>query len=238
MDLDKLGQQGLVLDGIFYEVPQLRILQGAYLKVVPGTICGLFGRNGSGKSTLLKIAAGQFAPDSGLTIIDGERLHRKALRFRFTKVSYLPQDSMLPGDMAVRRLIESFPTDSSSLSRDPIISDLLGKRVDELSVGRRRYLEIQLLLSLERAYVLLDEPFTGVEPNMIDLISERIIDAAKRGKGILLTDHYQHYTLPIVNDAYLIANRQCRHLNPMLDLRTQLQEYGYISNAWKEGHSA
>ena len=222
-----------MLDSIFFEVPRLRILQGAYLKVTPGSICGLFGRNGSGKSTLLKVASGQIAPTSGLTIIDGERLHKKDLSRRFAKIAYLPQDSMLPGDMAVKRLIKSFPGPSRHLSHDAIIVDIVGKRIDELSVGKRRYLEIRLLLSLNRAYVLLDEPFTGVEPLMIERIAEIIIAAAKQGRGFLLTDHYQQYTIPIVDDAYLMMNKQCRHLARTSDLKEQLQVFGYLRHEAK-----
>ncbi|MCH8962990.1 MAG: ATP-binding cassette domain-containing protein [Bacteroidetes bacterium] len=91
-----MPDQALVLDTIFYEAPALRILQGAYLKVEPGQICGLFGRNGSGKTTLLKVAAGQIRPASGLVIIDGERFAAPQRRRRFAKLAYLPQTPMLP----------------------------------------------------------------------------------------------------------------------------------------------
>ena len=92
-------ERALILDAIFYEVPALRILQGVYLKVVPGQICGLFGRNGSGKTTLLKVAAGQIRPASGLVIIDGERFAALQRRCRFAKLAYLPQTPMLPPPM-------------------------------------------------------------------------------------------------------------------------------------------
>lgn len=226
--MDKIDDRGLVLDGVFYETPQYQILQGACLKVISGAICSLFGRNGSGKSTLLKVAAGEITPASGLTIIDGERFYKKELCRRFEKISYLPQDSMLPPDMKANRLIRSFPTASHFLSNDPIIGELVGKRIDELSTGKRRYLEIRLLLSLEREYVLLDEPFTRVEPIMIEQIENLIIAAAKQGKGLLLTDHYYRNTIPIVNDAYLMMHKQCIHLDPAVDLREQLREYGYV----------
>lgn len=87
----------------------MRILQGAYLRVEPGQICGLFGRNGSGKTTLLKVATGQIRPASGLVIIDGERFAAPQRRCRFAKLAYLPQTPMLPPDMRVETLIRSFP---------------------------------------------------------------------------------------------------------------------------------
>ncbi len=226
--MDKIDERALILDGIFYEVPHCCILHGARLKVVPGTICGLFGRNGSGKSTLLKVAAGEITPDSGLTIIDGERFFKKTLGRRFENISYLPQDSMLPRDMTVNDLIKSFPTTSRHVSEDPIIHAWVGRRIEELSVGNRRYLEIKLLLSLERNYILLDEPFSRIEPITIERIADLIVATAKQGKGILLTDHYYQYTVPLVNDAYVMINGECVHLNPAMDLREQLQEYEYI----------
>jgi lipopolysaccharide export system ATP-binding protein len=230
----ELENKGLVLDGIFFGVSSISILQGTYLKVMPGAICGLFGRNGSGKSTLIKVAAGQIIPDSGITVIDGENFPQKMLRRRFEKISYLPQDSMLPGDMKVQCLIDSFPGDHKNLSDDPIICELLSRRVYQLSNGLRRYFEIQLLLSLERPYILLDEPFTGIEPLMIEKISDKIVEAAKHGKGMLLTDHYHHEAIPIVSDAYLMIDNQCRHLNKSVDLKQQLRDYGYLSDKRNE----
>ena len=222
-----LEERGFVLDSIFYEVPELRILQGVYLRVEPGEVCSLFGRNGSGKSTLLKVGAGQISPSSGLIIIDGERFHKTSLRRRFSKIAYLPQDSMLPSDLKVRRLMAAFPN-AARLTKDAVIEGLLLRRVGELSGGERRYLEIQLLLSLERAYVLMDEPFTGVEPHLVDGISQVLTRAARQGVGFLITDHYHHYTLPITDDAYVMKDRQCRHLEKGRDLREQLEAHGYL----------
>ena len=223
-----LEERGLVLDSIFYEVPALRILQGVYLRVEPGEVCSLFGRNGSGKSTLLKVGAGQVNPSSGLVIIDGVRFHKKSLRRRFSKIAYLPQDSMLPGDLKVGRLMAAFPN-AAHLTEDDIVERLLSRRVRELSGGERRYLEIQLLLHLERAYVLMDEPFTGVEPHLVDSISQLLTEAARQGVGFLITDHYHHYTLPITDNAYVMTNKQCQHLEQNRDLREQLEAHGYLS---------
>ena len=227
--MDTIDDRSLVLDSIFYETPHHRILQGARLQIVPGAICGLFGRNGSGKSTLLKVAAGEIIPDSGLTIIDGERFPGRSLIRRFSRISWLPQDSMLPGDMRVNDLICSFPATSRTVSEDPVIHAFTGHRIRELSVGNRRYLEIRLLLSLDRTYVLLDEPFSGIDPNIIERITDLVTAAAKAGKGILLTDHYYRDTIPLVDDAYIMIDHRCVHLNPELDLKEQLLGYHYLS---------
>jgi lipopolysaccharide export system ATP-binding protein len=226
--LAQIAERGLILDGLFYEVAAARILRGVYLKVAPGRVCGLFGRNGSGKTTLLKVAAGQLRPSSGLVVVDGERFYRKALRRRFARVAYLPQEGMLPRDLTVRQLLALFPGAPAALADDPVLAPLHGSRAGRLSTGERRYLEIRLLLGLERAYLLLDEPFTGVEPVLMERISEAVVEAARRGQGVLVTDHYYRSMLPIVDDAYLMAEGRCRPLGQGGDLRAQLQEEGYL----------
>lgn len=195
------------------------------MKVKPGNITALIGRNGSGKSTLLKVAAGQIKPSSGISIIDGVRIHNKSVRNRFQSIAYLPQKSMLPRDLSVRRILKSVVLSAKYL-RDPIIEKILDQKVLELSGGEQRYLEIAIIFSLNRNYFLMDEPFTGVEPLIIDLIIERIKEQARRGKGILITDHLYRYITEIANEAYLMHNKQCYPVNG--DISTELKKLGYL----------
>ena len=222
-----LNESGLILDGIFYSVPGLRILQGIYLKVKPGAICALFGRNGCGKTTLMKVAAGQIRPNSGLVIIDGKRFYKRSLSQRYNHIAYLSQESMLPANKTVDSLINVF-VKARYLKEDSILSPLLHERFENLSGGERRYLEVQLLLSLQRPYVLLDEPFTGIEPLIIDRISELLREAASQGRGILITDHYHQYILPLANQAYIMERKQCRRLELEAGIEAELQTYGYL----------
>lgn len=216
----------LILDGVFYRVPSLAILQGAHLKARAGTITGLFGRNGSGKTTLLKVAAGQIQPNSGLTIIDGARLHEQSKWKRFSKVAYLPQESMLPPDVTVRTLVRSAGLSS------PHVPDRLStsstQKVRALSGGERRLLEVAIVLGLERNYVLLDEPFTGVEPILIDAVGRRIEQAAAEGTGVLLTDHYHQHVTPLVDAAYVLWQKQCYPLDGDGSIHDQLVQIGYL----------
>lgn len=221
--------RALVLDGVFFSVPELKILQGVYLAVRPASVCVLFGRNGCGKTTLIKVGAAQIQPDSGLVIVDGERYHSRRQKKRYDRMAYLPQDSMLPGDVTVRRML-SFVKGATALLDDELITRFLDQRIESLSVGQRRYLEIRLVLALGRDYVLLDEPFTGAEPILISRISELIRQAADAGAGILLTDHYHHYTVPLADDAYLMRSKQCRRLNPDAGVREQLEDLGYLTS--------
>lgn len=203
----------------------MSILEGVYLKAKPGKITALIGRNGAGKSTLMKIAAGQVKPSSGITIIDGVRIHAKSLKKRFGSIAYLPQKSMLPNDLLVRRILKSVSL-QIEFSRDPIILKILDQKVMELSGGERRYLEIEIIFSLDRSYFLLDEPFTGVEPLIVDLIIEKIKEQSNRGKGVLVTDHLHRYITNIADEAYLMHNKQCSPING--DVSKKLQGLGYL----------
>ena len=216
----------LIVDGVFYRVPALDILKGVHLKARAGAVTGLFGRNGSGKTTLLKVAAGQIQPNSGLTIIDGDRLHKQSKWTRFAKIAYLPQESMLPSDVTGQTLVRS-----AGLSPDQVpdrLSSSLNRPVRTLSGGERRLLEVALVLGLDRDYVLLDEPFTGVEPILIDASGDRIERAAARGTGILLTDHYHQHVTPLADAAYVLWQKQCYPLDGDASLHDQLVQMGYL----------
>jgi lipopolysaccharide export system ATP-binding protein len=214
----------LILDSIFFRVPENSILEGAYLKAEAGQVTAIVGRNGSGKSTLLKVAAGQYKATAGITIIDGERIHNKSLNRRYRKIGYLPQDTMLPPDITVKRLIKSLP-ESGKLTEDPLIQKIVHQKTIQLSGGEKRYLETAVLFHLNRKYILLDEPFTGVEPTIIDLLIDRIRKEAQNGKGILLTDHMHRYISLVADKGYLIHNQQCYDLGG--DFSQELKLMGY-----------
>lgn len=215
----------LILDGIYFKVPELSILEGAYLKAFTGQITAIIGRNGSGKSTLLKVAAGQIQASAGITIIDGERIHKKSLNNRYQHIGYLPQDSMLPVDITVKRLIKTLPA-SEKLTEDPLIQRVFNQKIIKLSGGEKRYLEVAILFNFDRKYMLLDEPFTGVEPAIIDLIIDRIQQEAKNGKGILITDHMHRYIELVADKGYLLHNKQCYDLNG--SFTQELKKMGYL----------
>ena len=216
----------LILDGVFYRVPSLDILKGVHLKARAGAITGLFGRNGSGKTTLLKVAAGQIQPNSGLTIIDGERLHKQSKWTRYAKLAYLPQESMLPPDVTGRTLVRSAGLSPAQVPDR--FSSSLNQPVRTFSGGERRLLEVAIVLGLDRDYVLLDEPFTGGEPILIDAIGRRIEQAAAEGTGVLLTDHYHQHVTPLAETAYVLWQKQCYPLDGDASIHDQLVQMGYL----------
>ncbi|MHA3774785.1 ATP-binding cassette domain-containing protein [Verrucomicrobiota bacterium sgz303538] len=224
-------EEALVLDGIFYAQGAVSILEGVYMKALPARVCGLFGRNGSGKSTILKVAAGQIRASSGTTIIDGLHFVEPARYARFQKIAYLPQDSMLPERHKVENLIHAFPQSVHRALENPVLNKLRTQRIGQLSGGERRYLELQIVLNLGRRYVLLDEPFTGIAPLLVEQMVCEIAGAAESGVGIVIADHDYRSFLPIVHDAYIVRNKQCRRLRAGVQLASDLENNGYLRPA-------
>lgn len=144
---------------------------------------------------------------------------------RFRSIGYLPQQSMLPGDVKVSKLIKFFPS-AESLAEDSFFEKLMNQTVKELSGGERRFLEISLVMSLDRDFILLDEPFSGVEPHIIDRIIELILKESSKNKGVLLTDHMHRYVTKVADAGYLLHNRQCYNLGS--DLAGELKRMGYV----------
>ena len=216
-----MSDRGLTLNGLWFSYGAERVLGGVYLRVEPGDICGLIGRNGCGKSTALQVAAGQLKADSGIVEFDGRRFAGKRLHRRFAMLAYLPQKPMLPPSMRVSSLAHL-----TGLADHPVVTRTASQRVRELSTGEERLLTLLFVLSLDRPYYLLDEPFSGVEPLFIEDMMRAIRGAADRGAGVLLTDHYHQYVTALCSRAYLMENRQCRELQA--PFAASLRDVGYL----------
>jgi lipopolysaccharide export system ATP-binding protein len=221
----------LRFDSIVYEIRQMRILHGVYVEVNPGTICGIFGRNGSGKSTLLKIGTGDYLPTSGTVFIDQQVFLTPRKRQRYQKIAYLSQDTFLPSDLRLQTLLKAFPPQALDLVQDTILGERLDQSVGTLSGGECRLLEIVLLTTLDRPYLLLDEPFSGLEPLVIEQISRLLMQQRQQGKGILLTDHYYQHVIPLLDTAYLLQQGRCEPLDITSNLERTLQARQYLGDA-------
>lgn len=200
----------LILDSIKKRIAGKDILRDCYLKVEKKSITALTGKNGSGKSTLLKIAAGQINTDEGLTIINSQRFHKPKKLKRYKYIGYLPQRSSLNKYQKVNTYLTEYI--NSSLE-DSFIDTVRNKRIRELSFGDRRYLETTIVLALDRDYFLLDEPFSGLEPLRIEVITNHILKRKREGRGILLSDHYSHYVNQISDISYIMNDGICRLLS-------------------------
>jgi len=216
----------LEIDSVSKAFDQNRVLTDAYLKCETGEIIGLLGRNGTGKSTLLKILFGTQGAYSKFIRINGKVYEKPYLAS--TEVAYLSQDSFLLGHLRVEEAIK-FYLGNKKLSlfwNDEIIGHLLKNKVNTLSGGEIRYLEIKLLLNLPVKFVLLDEPFNGIAPVVVEVLKAMIRDHAQ-DKGIILTDHDYQNVLNVATRYCLLYDGTIKSI----ENRDDLVRWGYLLRA-------
>ena len=194
------------------------MVDGVSLKISPGEIAGLLGPNGAGKTTTFYMIVGLIEPDGGRVLL-GERDVTALPMFRRARmgVAYLAQEPSAFKHLSVEDniwlILEALGVDSltarrriSRLLRDFGLDALKDQRAETLSGGERRRLEIARALATKPTYILLDEPFAGIDPiAVLDL--QRIIAHLKSlGIGVLITDHNVRETLKITDRAYIIKD--------------------------------
>ncbi|WP_299108333.1 ATP-binding cassette domain-containing protein [uncultured Tenacibaculum sp.] len=196
-----------------------KILENISLKCTTGEIIGLFGRNGTGKSTLLKLIFGTIPADSITIKIDSKIIKPNAI-IASKKIAYLPQDSFLPKSKKVRDIIPLFfpnGNDQDMIFYSPQIASFEKLKVGDLSIGQLRYLELLLVGNLNHQFLMLDEPFSMVEPIYKNVIQELLL-TLKKTKGIIITDHYYEDVLKITDKNFLIKNTKKMKVNGKNDL--------------------
>lgn len=187
-------------------------LCGLDLAVAAGQIVGLLGPNGAGKSTAMDILAGQLAPDSGTVTLDGQCLDGMATHQRARLgLVYLPQS---PSIFRACTVWENMSIAVEGLSGSQVqaearlealgISRLRDARAGSLSGGERRRLEIARSLVGDPKVLVLDEPFAGVDPVGVEGLQRILLELAREGLGVLLTDHSVEATLGICDHAVII----------------------------------
>ncbi|WP_188049059.1 ATP-binding cassette domain-containing protein [Flavobacterium sp. GP15] len=199
------------------------IISDVYLKCETNEVVGILGRNGSGKSTLLKIIFGIEAADFKFVRVDGiVKANTSAL---INQISYLPQDNFIPNSLSIKKVIAlSIVKDKiAHFSADDMIQSMLTKKIKHLSGGELRYLEIKLILYNDSKFVLLDEPYNGLSPIMIDKINKLIIEKASV-KGIIITDHNYENVIKVSTKLALMKEGKMFHLKN----KEELVERGYL----------
>jgi lipopolysaccharide export system ATP-binding protein len=195
-----------------------RVVDGVDFYVSPGEIVGLLGPNGAGKTTSFRITVGLIAPTEGKVVFNGDDVTRLPMYKRARLgMGYLSQEPSVFQRLTVRdnilAILETLKI--SHAERESRLEQLLGEleltRLADsfaytLSGGERRRLEITRALVTSPKLLLLDEPFSGVDPIAVADIQKIIISLRDRGMGILLTDHNVRETLSITNRAYLIKD--------------------------------
>ena len=200
------------------------IISDVYLKCETTNIIGILGRNGSGKSTLLKIIFGIVAADFKFVRIDGAVISKTSELLKH--ISYLPQDNFIPNSLSIKKTIAlSISKDKvEDFYADEMIQSIINKKIKHLSGGELRYLEIKLVLHNPSKFVLLDEPYNGLSPIMIDKINELIIKNSIL-KGIIITDHNYENVIKVSNKLALMKEGKMFHLKN----KSELVEQGYLN---------
>jgi len=186
------------------------------LEVNKGEIVGLLGPNGAGKTTTFYMITGMIKPTEGTIHLDGKDITRKAMyqRSRFG-IGYLPQDESIFRKLTVEdnlRLVlemSSFTKEEQKNKIDRLLSDLSIEHIRKsnggnLSGGERRRVEIARTLAMDPDFILLDEPFAGVDPIAVEDIQSIVSSLKQKNIGVLITDHNVRETLSITDRSYLL----------------------------------
>ena len=197
---------------------QRRVVDEVSLSVEQGTVVGLLGPNGAGKTTTFYMVVGITKPDSGTILLDGKDIGQMPMYQRARLgISYLPQEASIFRKMTVEENLLSI-LETTSLSHEEQVKKM-NELIEEfriehirhsigtaLSGGERRRVEIARSLVTDPAFIRLDEPCAGIDPIAVADLQEMIAHLAKRGIGILITDHNVRETLTIVDKAYILAS--------------------------------
>lgn len=195
-----------------------RVVNRVSITVEQGSVVGLLGPNGAGKTTTFYMIVGIERPDEGVVTLDGDDISSLAMYERARAgIGYLPQEASIFRKMTVEENIlailettvlteEERVNKMNSLIEEFRIEHIRKSKGTELSGGERRRVEIARALATDPAFILLDEPFAGIDPIAVSDIQGMIAHLAKRGIGILITDHNVRETLSIVDKAYILAN--------------------------------
>jgi len=193
------------------------VVEGLSISLSSGEIVGLLGPNGAGKTTSFYMIVGLVQMDAGSISLDGKDLSRAPMHARARAgIGYLPQEASVFRKLSVRDNLKAVVELRRNLSRQTqheLVDRLLDEfrlrevatsRGEQLSGGERRRVEIARALAAEPAFMLLDEPFSGVDPISVADIKDEIRDLAQRRIGILITDHNVRETLDICDRAYIV----------------------------------
>ncbi|MBE3071700.1 MAG: LPS export ABC transporter ATP-binding protein [Acidobacteria bacterium] len=192
------------------------VVRGVSLDLASGEVVGLLGPNGAGKTTTFYMTVGLTAPDSGRVVLDGEDVTDDPMYVRARKgIGYLPQEpSIFRGLTVEQNLLAILETlDLNGAARRARLRELLAELnltplakapAYTLSGGERRRVEITRALVVSPLFILLDEPFAGIDPIAVADIQKIIFHLKERGIGVLVTDHNVRETLRITDRAYIV----------------------------------
>ena len=209
---------GLVADSLVKQYRDRRVVDGVSLEVAPGEVVGLLGPNGAGKTTCFYMIVGLIGCDGGRILLDDRDLTAAPMHRRARQgLGYLPQEASVFRRLTVREnilaVLETRPgLDAAARRRrlEELLAELhIGHLADQpgisLSGGERRRVEIARALASEPRFMLLDEPFAGVDPISVGDIRAIVAHLCDRGIGVLITDHNVRETLGLCGRAYILG---------------------------------
>ena len=195
-----------------------KVVDNISLRVTQGEVVGLLGPNGAGKTTTFYIIVGLTSPDSGQVMLDGADITAYPMYIRARNgISYLPQEPSIFRKLTVEEnimaVLETLPLTAHQRRErlEELVEDLGLQQVRRsegymLSGGERRRVEIARSLVISPSFILLDEPFSGIDPLTVQDIQKIIVRLKGTGIGVLVTDHNVPYTLQVTDRAYIINN--------------------------------
>jgi lipopolysaccharide export system ATP-binding protein len=214
------GEGWLTGEGVRKSYGKRQVVKGVSVSVARGEVVGLLGPNGAGKTTVFYMITGLVPADSGRITIDGRDVTKLPMYRRARLgIGYLPQEASIfrgltveQNIMAILELVEpnrkKRRDELDSLLEEFHITRLRKSPSIALSGGERRRCEIARALASRPSYMLLDEPFAGIDPIAVGDIQELVRHLKQRGLGVLITDHNVRETLSLVDRAYVIAEGQ------------------------------
>ena len=194
------------------------VVNKASVSVSKGSIVGLLGPNGAGKTTTFYMITGMIKPDSGNVFLDEQDITKIPMYQRARMgIGYLPQEASIFRRLTVEQnlmaILEMMNIDAKAkkekcerLLEELSITHIRKSLGVQLSGGERRRTEIARSLTTDPNFILLDEPFAGVDPIAVEDIMNIVANLKERGIGVLITDHNVHETLSIVDNAYILIN--------------------------------
>jgi lipopolysaccharide export system ATP-binding protein len=192
------------------------VVKGVNIEVASGEVIGLLGANGAGKTTTFSMVVGLTAPDSGRVLLDGQDVTDDPMYMRARKgIGYLPQEASIFRGLTVEQnimaILETIDLDGRArrarlreLLAELGLTPLAKSPAYTLSGGERRRVEITRALVISPKFMLLDEPFAGIDPIAVTDIQKIIAHLRDRGIGVLITDHNVRETLKITDRAYIV----------------------------------
>ena len=222
------------------------VVDDVSLLVKQGEVTGLLGPNGAGKTTTFYMSVGLIEPDGGIVMIDQDDITQYPMYIRARKgIGYLPQESSIFKKLTVKQnitaILEVLPKNDFDIEQKAMdlmnelgIEKLARQKANSLSGGERRRLEICRVLATDPLFILLDEPFAGIDPLAVIDIQQIIYQLTKKGIGVLISDHNVRETLGVCNNAYIMSQgKVIESGNPEKIISSKIAKKIYLGENFK-----